>query len=341
MNNVDKNMLSIKDKPWLLSLICTIFVIYPNAAWLWCELTFEVFHTKSPLFYIVLFVARFIFYWLFVWLLLRMNLKPQKELSLSHRMVKSIVFSAIAISVYFLLSFLTSTMDMPNTLVVMQFLTSGLICAMLGYIFELFEYQRNKDQEIEQLKIENLESRLKALTNQINPHFFFNSLNGVSGLVRKGDNEKTLSYVNNLSDIFRYILQSEKKGLVSLQEELDFADAFSQVMAVRYGDKLKFDIDIPEESKALRLPVLSLLPLIENVVEHNTIDSENPMTVHIRMSAPKELLVQNALSPKLTPNRTNGTGLNNLQSRFQLLMEQSINVDDDGTNFMVNLPLIN
>ena len=85
--------------------------------------------------------------------------------------------------------------------------------------------------------------------------------------------------------------------------------------------------------------VLSLLPLIENVVEHNTIDSEHPMTVHIGMSAPKELMVRNALCPKLAPSRTNGTGLNNLQSRFQLLIEQSIQVDEDGTQFMVKLPL--
>ena len=339
MNSMDKNILSIKDKPWLLSLICTIFVIYPNASWLWCELTFPMFHDRSLYFYIVLFVARFVFYWLFVWLLLRINLKFQKKLSLSNRMLKSLVISAIGLLLYIALSFLTETMDMPNTLVVMQFLTSGLICAMLGYIFELFEYQRSKEQEIEQLKIENLESRLKALTNQINPHFFFNSLNGVSALVRKGDDEKTLSYVNNLSDIFRYILQSEKRGLVTLQEELDFLDAFSQVMEVRYGDKLKFNIEVPEDQRVLKLPVLSLLPLIENVVEHNTIDSEHPMTVHIGMSAPKELMVWNALCPKLAPSRTNGTGLNNLQSRFQLLMEQSIQVDNEGKWFVVKLPL--
>ena len=340
MSIVDKNMLSIKDKPWLLSLICTIFVIYPNAAWLWCELTFTFMHDHSTLFYLVLFVARFVFYWLFVWLLLIYNVKRWQTPSFSARLVKNFLFSAVGLGVYILLSLLTDSMDMPYSLVIMQFITSGLICAMLGYIFKLFEYQRSKEQEIEQLRIENLESRLKALTSQINPHFFFNSLNGVSALVRKGDQDQTLTYVNNLSDIFRYILQSEKKGLVTLQEELDFVEAFSQVMAVRYGDKLKFDIQIPEERKALRLPVLSLLPLIENVVEHNTIDSEHPMTVHIGMSTPKELIVRNTLSPKLAPIVTNGTGLNNLQNRFQLLTEQSISIDDDGEQFTVGLPLI-
>ena len=339
MSILDNNMLSIKDKPLLLSLLCTLFVIYPNAVWLWCELTFPMFHDRSMLFYIVLFIARFVFYWLFVWLLLRYNLKPQKTLSFTHRLLKSLGISALGLVIYVALSFVTFTMDMPNTLVIMQFITSGLICAMLGYIFELFEYQRSKEQEIEQLRIENLESRLSALTNQINPHFFFNSLNGVSALIRKGDNEATLRYVNNLSDIFRYILQSGKKGLVALKEELCMIEAFGQVMKVRYGDKLHFDIQVPAAKQELRLPVLSLLPLIENVVAHNVIDSEHPMTVHIGMSGENELMVKNKKQAKLTPSQTNGTGLNNLQSRFQLLMEKSINVDDDGTDFTVWLPL--
>jgi len=340
MGILDKNMLSIKDKPFLLSLLCTLFVIYPNAAWLWCELTFPMFHDRSTMFYLVLFVARFIFYWLFVWLLLRYNLKDRQALSFTNRLWENLGFSAVALGIYVALSLATSTMDMPNTLVIMQFLTSGLICAMLGYIFQLFEYQRSKEQEIEQLRIENLESRLSALTNQINPHFFFNSLNGVSALVRKRDDEKTLTYVNHLSEIFRYILQSEKKGLVTLKEELDFVTAFCHVMKVRYGDKLNFDIQVPVDKQMLKLPVLSLLPLLENVVAHNVIDSEHPLTVSITMSADQELMVKNKLQPKLVPSQTNGTGLANLQSRVQLLMNRNISVDDDGTFFTVWLPLI-
>ena len=80
----------------------------------------------------------------------------------------------------------------------------------------LYSAQREKESEIERLRIENLQSRCDALANQINPHFFFNSLNGVQSLIRKKDDEKTLMYVHQLSDIFRYILQSDKRGLVTL-----------------------------------------------------------------------------------------------------------------------------
>ena len=87
--------------------------------------------------------------------------------------------------------------------------------------------------QIERLRFENLQSRCDALANQINPHFFFNSLNGISSLIRKKDDEKTLMYVHQLSDIFRYILQSDRKGLVSLREELEFMLSFQYVMEVR------------------------------------------------------------------------------------------------------------
>jgi len=127
---------------------------------------------------------------------------------------------------------------------------------------------------------------------------------------------------------------------VTLQEELDFVEAFCHVMKVRYGDKLNFDIQVPADKQKLKLPVLSLLPLLENVVAHNVIDSEHPLTIHIMMDENRNLVVQNKIQPKLTPSITNGTGLSNLQSRFQLLVGKSISVDDDGTNFSVCLPLL-
>lgn len=101
----------------------------------------------------------------------------------------------------------------------------------------LYSGQREKEQEIERLRFENLQSRCDALANQINPHFFFNSLNGTSALIRKKNDEKTLMYVHELSDTFRYILQSDRKGLVSLREELVFVQSFQYVMEVRFAQQ--------------------------------------------------------------------------------------------------------
>jgi len=214
-----------------------------------------------------------------------------------------------------------------------------VVCTFVGHIFLMYTIQRRKEKEIEQLKIENLQSRCEALANQINPHFFFNSLNSLAALIRKKNDEKTLAYINTLSDVFRYILQSEKKGLVSLEEELEFVQAFRYMLEVRYASKLVFNIDIAKEQMDLKIPVLSLLPLIDNIIVHNTIDSEHKMVITILLNDKKELVVTNPIFPKLDIPDTNGTGIKNLENRFILLINKQIRVENDGKTFSVFLPL--
>ena len=146
--------------------------------------------------------------------------------------------------------------------------------------------------------------------------------------------------MHELSDIFRYILQSDKRGLVTLREELEFIQSFRYVMEVRFANKLVFSIQVDEAMQdELTLPVLSLLPLVENVTVHNRIDSEHKMEITIRLNEQKELVVSNPIYPKLSPPDTNGTGLRNLESRFTLLMNRQIRIECDENTFRVYLPL--
>lgn len=147
-------------------------------------------------------------------------------------------------------------------------------------------------------------------------------------------------YVHQLSDIFRYILQSDRKGLVSLREELEFMLSFQYVMEVRFANKLTFSVRVEEERKdLLMLPVLSLLPLVDNVVVHNRIDSEHKMEISIVLNEQDELVVSNPVYPKLSAPDTNGTGLANLESRFTLLMNKQIRIELTEETFRVCLPL--
>ena len=230
--------------------------------------------------------------------------------------------------------------DALGSILIFQFFVTCFLCTFIGYISMLYSRQREKESEIERLRFENLQSRCDALANQINPHFFFNSLNGISALIRKKDDEKTLMYVYQLSDIFRYILQSDRKGLVSLREELEFMLSFQYVMEVRFANKLVFSVRVDEERKdRLMLPVLSLLPLVDNVVVHNTIDSEHKMEISIVLNELDELVVSNPVYPKLSIPDTNGTGLKNLESRFALLMDRQIRIESTEETFRVYLPL--
>lgn len=337
MNVLDKDFVRIKEKPWLVSLISSLFVAYPNIAWFHCELTFL---SVDDQFHFLLFTLfRFAFFWGFLYLTIRYNFKRLTMPGFLRRLVWNALFTSAAFLLYEGVTQLTPSYDRFLSIVAFQFIVMCLLTTLTGYISMLYSLQRDKDQEIEQLRMENLKSRCAALTNQINPHFFFNALNGVSALIRRKNEASTLLYVSRLSDIFRYILQSEKKGLVTLDEELDFAEAFTHVMEVRFSDKFFVLFEVPTEKRSLRLPVLSLLPLIENTTVHNAIDRENLMRIHIWLNERDELVISNPICPKLTPPDTNGTGLNNLNNRFSLLMNRKIRIENDGETFTVYLPL--
>jgi sensor histidine kinase YesM len=322
----------------LISLVGAIFIIYPNLVYVRWEMSFldKSLHAS----YIYYFIYRYLFFSILIWVLIKYNLKKIPSLIFKKRLFHTVVITGAAYLVYVLASQLFNYKgDCFTGNLVFQFFVIFIICAFVGHVSLLNSEQIKKEQEIEQLKIENLQSRYDALTNQINPHFFFNSLNGLTSLIRKKNEEIALEYVNKMSDVFRYILQSDKKGLVTLREELDFLKAFFYMMEIRFASKLAFKINVPDENTDLKLPVLSLLPLIDNVVVHNTIDSEHKMDVNICLNEQMELSVSNPVFPKLAAPDTNGTGLKNLENRFLLLMNKQVRIINDATRFTVYLPL--
>lgn len=335
MNILDKQSTC---KLLLISLICATFIIYPNITWLPWELGF--LKGNQRVWYLLLFALRYLFYVVFIFMLISINLKKIKTLSFMKRFGYNAWMSISAFALYGGISFLFDTKVRHfGSIVLFQFFVACVLCSLMGYIYLLYSEQRKKELEIERLKIEVLQNRYDALTNQINPHFFFNSLNGLVSLIRKKNDDLTLTYVNKLSDVFRYILQSDRKGLVTLEEELAFVDSFRYMMEVRFANKLKYDVVVDKEYLSCQLPVLSILPLLDNVVVHNTIDSDHKMVVSISICADGELVVSNRVYPKLSPPVTNGTGLKNLDNRFSLLMNKRVRCEESGGVFRVFLPL--
>jgi len=338
MGTFDKDISFVRKKPWLVALIGAIFVAYPNNAWLLCDLDMFVSPEETKPFFIFFF-CRFAYIWLLIWLILKYDFSHITSIHFIRHAGINLLLTLVGFGIYYGVTQLTVSYDHFFSMLFFQFIVIWLITAFISYINILFDYQLKKEKEIERLQIENLESRCHALTNQINPHFFFNSLNGISSLVRKKNDENTLHYISELSDIFRYILQSESKNLVKLDDELRFVEAFGHVMQVRYGAKLNIKVDVPEAKRDLQLPVLSLLPLLENATTHNMIDSEHIMNISIRLDENDVLSVSNPVYPKLTPPVTNGTGLRNLSSRFEMMLGNQVKVENDGETYVVSLPL--
>ena len=214
------------------------------------------------------------------------------------------------------------------------------VSMLYGWVYVLNSKQQAVVMENERLKNENLTTRYNMLVGQINPHFFFNSLNSLAMLVREKHDEKALTYIDQLSYTFRYIIQNGQSTLMTLDEELKFVEAYSYLFKIRYADKLFFDIDIEEKYRTWTLPALSLQPLIGNAVKHNTITRSKPFHISIRTEN-GWLVVANPKVPKLEPEPSTGIGLENLRNRWYLITGRDIEIIDTDKEFVVRMPLHN
>lgn len=213
-----------------------------------------------------------------------------------------------------------------------------VVTLLYARLYMLLKQREKMVVENERLKTENLSTRYNMLMGQINPHFFFNSLNSLSMLVREQDNNRALEYIDQLSYTFRYIIQNGQSSKTTLREEIAFAEAYAYLFKIRYEDKLFFEFDIQEEYMEWTLPALSLQPLIGNAVKHNTITTKNPLRVVIRV-VDGVLEVENAKRQKLDVEPSTGIGLQNLRSRWQIVTGRDIEVIDHDERFVVRMPL--
>ena len=214
-----------------------------------------------------------------------------------------------------------------------------VVTALYSYIYTLMHERQKIVVENERLKTENLATRYNMLVGQINPHFFFNSLNSLAMLVREKDEERALEYIDQLSYTFRYIIQNGQSELTTLRDEIEFARAYIYLFKIRYADKLFFDVEIDPKYESWQLPALSLQPLIGNAVKHNSITTKKPLRVSIH-TVDGVLEIENPKQPKLDVEPSTGIGLDNLRSRWEIVTHQHIEIIEDESRFLVRLPLI-
>jgi hypothetical protein len=200
-----------------------------------------------------------------------------------------------------------------------------------------FQEWRNYFMRAAALERENALSRLEALKQQVDPHFLFNSLNTMAGLI--GDNEPAQEFLGALAEVYRYILLSKKSATVALGEEMTFVDAYVHLNAIRFGKKIQVVKDIAPEALRLRVPPVAVQMLVENAIKHNALNGRAPLRITIR-AAGQVLSVTNTLHPKTVLEKSTRQGLQNVVSRFQLLTDRPLLIENRGTEFEVVLPLL-
>ncbi|OGX83313.1 sensor histidine kinase [Hymenobacter coccineus] len=196
----------------------------------------------------------------------------------------------------------------------------------------------------ERLEKESAVARLDSLRRQVDPHFLFNSLNALTGLVEEADPARAVRFIRQLSSVYRYVLDSQSQELVPLSEELAFAEAYVFLQKTRLDEALQVELALPPAGAlaGLFLPPLALQLLLENALKHNTAYQADPLRLHVAVdAAAATLTVRNTLRPRrLAPGETSGRGLANLRARYAFLTARPVAAGPVASEFIVTLPLL-
>jgi hypothetical protein len=202
---------------------------------------------------------------------------------------------------------------------------------------EFFFNWRKLELDAAKLRNENLSSRYESLKSQVDPHFLFNSLNVLTNLVYE-DADKSAKFIKQLSEVYRYVLDTRSKELVSVEEELKFVNAYLYLQQIRFGDKLIIENRLNGVKGVV--PPLALQMLAENAIKHNIISEENPLKIKL-YKVDESIVIENNLQRKsMSDEISPGIGLDNIRKRYEFLSQKNIQVTDTGDTFKVAVPLL-
>ena len=224
-----------------------------------------------------------------------------------------------------------------RSLIVAVFLT-----AMITAIYEavyFFVLLKKSIREEEQAKQAIIQAELDTLRNQAQPHFFFNTLNTLRDIIDQSPKEEAKQFVDKLSDIYRFLLESGNTNLIALKAELKFAKAYIHVQSERFGDNLKLNWNILETMEDRLIAPMSLQLLLENAIKHNVVSRSRPLEINVDV-VDDCIVVTNKIQRKSTQLPSTKMGLKNIQKRYALISDRSVQIVDDSQQFTVSLPLL-
>ncbi len=216
------------------------------------------------------------------------------------------------------------------------FCTLTVVAIYEGVYF--MQQLRKSVEEKEMFKRESLHAQLNALKTQVNPHFLFNNLNTLCSIIPENP-KQAVDFVQQLSKVYRHILEVKDEKSILLKDELDVLNAYTFLLKTRFDKNLEVNINIPPEKLIQKIVPLSLQILMENAIKHNIVSSEKPLQINV-FTENGSLVVSNNLQIKNQLNESTGIGLDNIRNRYKLLSEKPVKVTASETNFTVSIPLI-
>ena len=206
------------------------------------------------------------------------------------------------------------------------------------YAFHFYKaFNENKVKE-QKIIAGTANAKFESLKNQIDPHFLFNSLNVLSSLIEENP-DNAQKFTTSLSKIYRYVLEQKDKDLVTVQEELNFAKTYMNLLKMRFENSISFELPENYDNPEARVVPLSLQLLLENTIKHNIVSEQKPLHIKIFVKD-NYLVIQNDLQKKEILQDRQGVGLQNIISRYAILTQRKVIVNQSEKEFAVHLPIL-
>lgn len=211
-----------------------------------------------------------------------------------------------------------------------------VMIALEAWIY--YSENRKNQQELEFVRNELAMIKFEVLKNQLNPHFLFNSLNVLSALVTS-DAQKASVFIDEFAQIYRYVLETIEKPLVSLEHELGFARSYMYLQQIRYGTNLHYEVEVDSKWLEETVPPLSLQIVLENAIKHNAITNQHPLVISLK-AKDECLWIVNTIHQRVSGIPSTGIGQKNLLRRYALVCGQEPSFKVLNDTYLVKLPLI-
>ena len=200
-----------------------------------------------------------------------------------------------------------------------------------------------KDLKLKAMELKEIamQAELQSLKMQLDPHFMFNNFSTLSELINE-DKETATRFLENLSRVYRYMIQNLKKDTIFLNEEVAFVKAYCYLIHIRHDDNVQVVFDLNEDSQDLYIPPISLQLLVENAIKHNIATKEQPLVITITSNGRQEIKVCNNLQRISSTFPGTEIGLKNITDRYRILSAEQLPViEETSAYFCVTLPLLN
>jgi two-component system LytT family sensor kinase len=341
------NYLQARFTPYFLILlfVCSTAVLrlylIPDWAWWWHVCGFiGQFVTMTCIWHLILLLNRF--------LEKRVPFEqgPLKRMFLQVFLTMLVLAPIISTAIYFIRPYLPPFYN--NQFIAVTLMLFVVIIFLFNFSFYASYFFRNWQDSIEdkaalevqaaELEREKFNLQYHQLRNQVNPHYLFNTLTSLDGLIHTNP-ELASEFVRHMSKVYRYVLRHKENEVVNLEEELEFISHYIELLHIRYGNGLNIHHNISAAAKEKGIVMVTLQMLIDNAIKHNTLQETTPLKIII-WDENGYLVIYNNKQLRRLIETSNKKGLLQLEQLYSYLSDKPILVEDNHEHYTIKIPLL-